>query len=288
MTLWDTFASRLEITARLVCRTGVRVGRGGEAAEPTATDLPVMTDDTGLPFLPGSSLRGVLRAHVERLVRSLEPDPGGGRGACNPVVEQEWCVTGDRIRGWREEQRRARRQEGAPEKADARFAQQVWQRSCRVCRVFGSPWLASRVRVADLPCVAGGAVERRDGVSIDRDKETVANKYDFEAVPAGTAFRLGLVAENLGQAERGLLWLGLRELQEGRLALGGFKGRGLGQVALDSFHMRGVEATDRAALKRYVLWDELTEVDAAEAGRWLEALWRELEGGASDAPIVSQ
>jgi CRISPR/Cas system CSM-associated protein Csm3 (group 7 of RAMP superfamily) len=136
--------------------------------------------------------------------------------------------------------------------------------------------------------VEGGAVERRDGVSIDRDKETVANKYDFEAVPAGTEFQLAVVAENLEPAERGLLWLGLRELKEGRLALGGFKSRGLGQVALKDLRMKAVDSTDRSALKRYILQDQLTPVDSAEADHWLEVLWQQLEGEASDAPAVSE
>jgi CRISPR/Cas system CSM-associated protein Csm3 (group 7 of RAMP superfamily) len=115
-------------------------------------------------------------------------------------------------------------------------------------------------------------------VSIDRDKETVSNKYDFEAVPAGTVFRLSVVAENLEDAERGLAWLGLRELKEGRLALGGFKGRGLGQVALDNITMCGVQTQDREALKSYILRGNLSSIGMDQADGWLESLWRELGG----------
>jgi CRISPR-associated RAMP protein (TIGR02581 family) len=194
----------------------------------------------------------------------------GGRGACNPVMEAEWCLT-------REVMERLRRE--ARQRGDVWFTEQVWGRSCRVCRVFGSPWLASRVRFADLACVDEGRVELRDGVSIHREKETVENKYDFETVPAGTCFRLFLLAENLDPAERGLLWLGLRELERGHIAVGGFKGRGLGQVTLADPTLRLVDAQDRPALKRYLLDSHMREVSPGEADQWIEALWNTLEGG---------
>lgn len=270
MAWWDTFESRLEITAELVTETGLRIGMGGEAAEPTASDLPIIKDAQGNPFIPGSSLRGVLRSHVERIVRTLEDTARDGKGACNPVVEKEWCITGERMRQLREEAR---------DKGDLWLAQQVWGESCRVCRVFGSPWLASRVKIADLPLVGETTVEVRDGVSIHREKETVANKYDFEAVPAGTRFQLRIIAENLTEEERGLLWLGLLELERGHIYVGGFKGRGLGQVKLDKLEIKGVEATDSKALKAYLLKGEMRPISPEEADGWLESLLMKMGTG---------
>jgi CRISPR-associated RAMP protein (TIGR02581 family) len=270
---WETFKSRLVVKAELVCTTGMRVGRGGEAAEPTASDLPVLTDADGRPLIPGSSLRGVLRSHVERIVRTLEPVHGGGKGACIPVVEDAWCVTEDRMRNLREQ---------AAVKGDRWLADQVWDQSCRVCRVYGSPRLASRVRFSDLHCMNDAAAEVRDGVSIDRDKETVAHKYDFEVVPAGARFALYVVAENLDDKERGLFWLALQELRSGAVSLGGFKGRGLGRASLDesTLSIQIVDAADRSALKQYVLsgGTQMQTVGPGEADKWLNALWDAWEG----------
>jgi CRISPR/Cas system CSM-associated protein Csm3 (group 7 of RAMP superfamily) len=78
---WDTFENRLRITGELVAVTGVRVGMSAESAMPTATDLPVIKDANGRPFIPGSSLRGAVRAHIERIVRAFEPSVGNGKGA---------------------------------------------------------------------------------------------------------------------------------------------------------------------------------------------------------------
>lgn len=273
MATWEIFASRFIIQARLEAATALRVGAGGEeAAQPSSSDLPVLVGADDRPFIPGASLRGVVRSQVERIVRALEPQSGHGRGACNPVAEKEWCITSDAMKDLREQAR-------GQDDADRWLAEQVWEHSCRVCRTFGSPWLASRVRIADLPLSDGsdGRIERRDGVSIHREKETVQNKYDFETVPAGTAFDLRITLENLTPAERGLVWLGLRELKDGDILLGGFKGRGLGRVQLTNIRIEGLEEGDREALKRYILHRALTPVPETDADRWLLRLWEELE-----------
>lgn len=273
MATWETFESRFVITARLVAATALRVGAGGEeAAQPAASDLPVILGAEDRPFIPGASLRGVMRSQIERVVRTLEPTPGNGHGACNPVVEREWCITSDVMSTLRQQ---ARRQDDP----DRWLAGQVWERSCRVCKVFGSPWLASRVRIVDLPLSNGsdGRIERRDGVSIHREKETVQNKYDFEVVPAGTAFDLRITLENLEPAERGLVWLGLQELNDGHVLLGGFKGRGLGRAELRDLCIAGLEAGDHQALRRYLLQRALLDFSTQEAERWLEQLLNEME-----------
>ena len=118
-----------------------------------------------------------------------------------------------------------------------------------------------------------------DGVSIHREKETVANKYDFETVPAGTCFRLVITAENLEAEERGLLWLGVRELERGHIRLGGFKGRGLGWVELVDLTLHGVEAENRAALRAYLIEGRLGEILPETADGWLGELMDALEGG---------
>lgn len=272
MAHWDTFENRWEIAADLVAETGLRVGVGGEAAQPTATDLPVLRDATEQPYIPGSSLRGVLRSHVERVIRGLEPSYGDGEGACNPVQEKEWCITSDQMRKWREEAR-------GRDDGDAWLADQVWERSCRACRVFGSPWLASRVRIADLHVNGEVRVEVRDGVSIHREKETVENKYDFETVTAGARFRLNITAENLDEEERGLLWLGVRELERGHIRVGGFKGRGLGQVKLENLSVHGVEISKRPEIRAYLLTGELPRVELKDADAWLNRAVNVMTGG---------
>jgi CRISPR-associated RAMP protein (TIGR02581 family) len=239
MSLWNKFDSRLQVTAHLVATTGIRVGMSGESALPTATDLPLMRDVNGKAFLPGSSLRGVFRSHIERIVRTFE-NVGGGKGACDPTSKKDWCIQ---------------------DKTSLTTEQQIFDRSCRVCQVFGSPWLASRVRITDLPLLNHSEPEIRDGVAIHREKETSENKYDFEVLPVGTRFRLEIIAENLEPVEMGMLLLGLKELEKGGIVVGGFKGRGLGRVTLENTEYKYV---DKDCVKNYLLTDEMGTLTETE------------------------
>ena len=276
MALWDTFASRLVISATLRAETALRIGAGGdEAAQPSASDLPVLRGGDDRPYIPGSSLRGVIRSQVERIVRTLEERAAQGQGACNPTMHQEWCITTEQIDGWKRELRNPSRDNI---NVDQVLADRVWRNSCRVCRTFGSAWLAARVRIADLHLQGREMVqiERRDGVAIDRDKETVQHKYDFETVPRATAFGLQITAENLEPMERGLLWLGVRELIEGHVLLGGFKGRGLGHAILTDLSIQLVDAADRRALRDYLLQQKMMAVTPEQMDDWLALLLADL------------
>jgi len=245
---WDTFENRLRITGELVAVTGVRVGMSAESAMPTATDLPVIKDANGRPFIPGSSLRGAVRAHIERIVRAFEPSVGNGKGALDPIDVRKYNSL-----------------------YDGKSEEQIFEVSSRVDQVFGSPKLASRVRFTDLPLLTEGAEpELRDSVAIDREKESVANKYDFEAMPAGVRFGLEIVAENLDDHELGLLLLGIRELERGNIRIGGFKGRGLGVVTLENMRYEWV---DRASLLEYLMEDKVQPVDEAWFNAKLQALF---------------
>lgn len=253
---WDTFENRLRITGELVAVTGVRVGMSAESAMPTATDLPVIKDANGRPFIPGSSLRGAVRVHIERIVRAFEPSVGNGRGALDPIDVRKYNSL-----------------------YDGKSEEQIFEVSSRVDQVFGSPKLASRVRFTDLPLLTEGAEpELRDSVAIDREKESVANKYDFEAMPAGVRFGLEIVAENLDDAELGLLLLGVRELERGNIRIGGFKGRGLGVVLLENVRYEWV---DRNSLLAYLVDNTTQPVDQAWVNAKLQALFNSManQGG---------
>ncbi len=239
---------RLRLTGLLRLETALRVG-SGLTDEISNTDIAVIKDDQRRPYIPGSSFKGALRAHIERLVRLVEPDaPGYGRGACNPVNRHEWCITSGQMDILRQN----------PETLD----DQVYQFSCRVCRVFGSPWLASRVLVKDLLLAEPELwFERRyqvrHGVGIDRDSETASRGllYDYETVPAGTEFRWEIIIENANREEvqDGLVIWGLHEFANGRVRLGGGRSRGLGWVTLIfDDQAEEVDAGDRTALLQYL------------------------------------
>jgi CRISPR-associated RAMP protein (TIGR02581 family) len=238
--LLDVFQNRLVYTGALVCKSALRIG-AGRSSEPIGTDLPVIKDAQGHPFIPGSSLKGVLRARVEAFVRAIH---NTRQAACNPVGnETEWCISSS---------------EGLSD-------QVIDEQSCLVCQVFGSPWLASKVQVRDAPVAPlwFDQYQVRDGVAINRDTQTAEAglKYDYEVVPAQTRFDFMLIAENLTAEQIGMLFVGLRPFEQGEIGLGGFRSRGLGTVQLQwrerkFFAVNG----DPERLFRFLAGDDSPEV----------------------------
>ena len=64
--------NRYVVTGKLVTEAPLHVGG---AAPDQDSDAPFLRDSTG-PYIPGSSLRGVMRSSLERILQSL----GGDRG----------------------------------------------------------------------------------------------------------------------------------------------------------------------------------------------------------------
>lgn len=233
--LFDTFHGRLRLEGLLTTRTGLHIGAGG-SGDLLGTDLPVVRDGAGQPFLPGSSLKGVIRSAAEALLRGAPFT--GASGSKRPLwtcelIGGDPCVTEDRVKEIREEKNRTAAAEGTGRPVHREVAEVVWDESCTVCRLFGSLALASRVRFPDLP-LAGElpVLELRNGVGIDRDRGLAADRvlYDFEAIPPETPFRLTVVVDNPSDEDVGLLLYLFNELDSGHLALGGKTSRGLGRV----------------------------------------------------------
>lgn len=216
----------------------VKAGKTG--ADPTRPDMAfVRTWRNGEPtvYLPGPSLKGVIRSHCERIVRTVGEDR-----SCNPVRKGESCV-----------ERRGLKQE--------HDGVHVHSHSCFICQMFGSTALAGRVRTADAyPLTveeyrdrypeakaewdeAGltyeerqrriePRTEERDGVAIDRVFGSVAvGPFQMEVVTQGE-FKTKIAIRNFTIAQLGLLALALRDLKLGRVGIGFGKSRGLGHVTL--------------------------------------------------------
>jgi CRISPR-associated RAMP protein (TIGR02581 family) len=275
--MFDTFQNRLIINGYLVAESGLRVGTG-RAAELTGSELPVIRDNHDRPFIPGSSFKGALRGYLEATARGMAPaNTDLKKIACEPTDENALCVTANDLRSFKDEN-----------EDDAKLSDTLAEKLCLVCRTFGSPWLASPVRVRDLPVVSDewfGQFDVRDGVAIDRDKGTAADGklYDYEVVPAGTRFELHVEAENLNKWQRGLLWLGLRALEKGRVALGGFTSRGLGWVRLEEAQVLFIEgAQDMLAMMAGTEAGRVVGEEEAES--WVSVFRERLNGkGAEDA-----
>lgn len=265
--MFDRFGNRVTLNGTLTAQTALRIG-AGRTAEITGTDLPVVRDTFGRPYIPGSSFKGALRSLVESMARSVKDS---SKAACNPTNEKAWCLPS----------------------AEGKNDQEIEKEICLVCHVFGSPWWASKVSIRDLSVeesLWAGQFENRNGVAIDRETETAADQklYSFEVVPAGAQFKCEIVVENAEDWELGLLMLGLRPFERGEAALGGARSRGLGLVELKWDSRKQIKGGE--ALLDY-LADEssATDIEPETIKEWIRAFRVELrkiavaEGGVADA-----
>jgi len=275
--MFDRITRHCTLEGHIVAQSALHVGTE-QVTAPVGTDHPVLRNASGEPFIPGASIKGALRSHLEAYARSVSGD-AELRAACDPVGSDKGrCISDDELRNLK---RKALAD-------DVDLSEILWDRTCLLCRTFGAPWWASSVRFSDaevIPALWAGQFEVRDGVAIDRDKGAAAHQrlYSYEVVPAGTAFSLQFTARNLTDWQLGLLWLGIRAMTAGQIALGGLGTRGLGWVVLEDFAFTVVEpegilswlAGGTGGLK-------LTTPDAPQAKLWIKALQLELRSVAQD------
>lgn len=299
----DRFHNRLRFEGQLITRTGLHIGAGNNR-NLMSTDHPVVRDAMGKPFIPGASLKGVLRSAAEALLRTF-PRPRGNEKrpplwACDSVG-QDPCVSDERSKEIRQELvPPIPGQE--PDADDLRMVvETIWEESCSVCRLFGSVALASRLRFPDLLLDATPPVEIRNGVGIDRDKEQAAKGvlYDFEAVPPGTEFSLLVLADNVKNFEVGLLLYLFDELHRGQLSLGGKTSRGLGQMEVAWTRIEETRLDADGGSNPFAQLLARHELLTAEAGESAEPvlplpgdgdqeLWRRLADGLDAYPAVDE
>jgi len=268
---------RYHISAELVLETALHIGGGRNAT--TSTDSPIVRDGAGKPFIPGSSLKGAVRAAVERMV------PNRNIKACGLTDQSTECLTAlpsdhpkveayNRIREAVGKRILDRKPDDESPKAfallgvtmpkvDEAVSEEVLlicldKHLCPVCKTFGSPFLSSVVQFHDAPVIAEywiGLTQVRDGVGIDRDSERARDgiKYDFETVPPQTRFQFKMTIENPAANDLALTAVGLSELANGMVPLGGIRSRGLGRCKLESIKIEYSDFTKIESLKSYLL-----------------------------------
>lgn len=245
-TTFERLTSRHRIVAELEAVTALRVG-AGKSFDVAATDQPVIRDGLGNPFLPGSSLKGALRSGLESLLRGLEHPK---LPVCDPLDNDHSCSA--KLLAVQKHRKKSGKDEPLP-------ITQVVNGLCTVCGLFGSSYLAGRLFVHDLPMTADSFTEIRDGVGINRDLRTAQRgiKYDFEAVPPGSTFKMEMLLENASPVQWALVLKLLRLLDKGQILLGGLTTRGLGRLRF----RKGTVVLERTDARRLLDGEDFEPLD---------------------------
>jgi CRISPR-associated protein Csm3 len=212
---FGVFENQWEISAKLNLVTPFRIGGGQNAGEYSLSQTPVLlsydaSTQRAFPYIPGSSLKGVLRSSLERIIRTFN--------------EKEACIA---VRG-----------------KNASRETKFLCGNCVVCSIFGSMEAGPKIHVRDSQLTRdmnfGEIVEERPHCKTDFDKvngyykvriEKGKPKTDLrneEIVASGTSFDVNIILDNATEDEVGLILLALEEFNAKRCYIGGSVSRGNG------------------------------------------------------------
>ena len=276
MPRFETMSRRVVLRGTVELVSGLHIGSGRSAAV-NESDNPVVKDFFGRPYIPGSSLKGAIRAVAESLLRGIGSTTAW---ACDPL-EAPCPRPPDDFEPGLKDRRRERERHWSRIVASWDLERQL-EGSCTACRLFGSRLFASKLTVPDL-AVEGRwnprHLQYREAGAIDRESETAADAHrlEFEVVPPGTAFRMELAVDNPAEVpadEIGLLLAAIDALDQGWQTLGGKRAFGLGRVAVRLNDARTVTADQLLAghIAAPVGGEELAKLLAGHRARLTQSL----------------
>jgi CRISPR-associated protein Csm3 len=220
------FIGKLILEGDMHCRTGLHVGAGKGSLEIGGSDNPVVKDAFGRPYVPGSSLRGKMRALLEQssgLVAPSELVYLSKRKGQEVRIHQsdrpddEICLLFGR-------------NPGRMEKVTGETLESSTATPARLA-VYDAPLDPESITAQMRENLDDELTEVKSENAIDRITSQ-ANPRTLERVPAGARFRVRMVMDVLCEEDAPLF---LRVLEALRLleddALGGGGSRGSGQVA---------------------------------------------------------
>ena len=211
---FDTFTSQTIIRGNLRLQSGLNIG-GADLSD--IVDNPVARIKIGgeeIPYLPGSSVKGVLRSEVERVFRSIGERVCEIPNVCDPKQDTD-------------------------------------EDYCMVCGIFGGMNLAGHVRLRDCLTVNDTVhVGIKPGVAINRTLGTAQSGalYNLEVIHPSQKFGFTMVVDNINlispdgtqsseDTRSKALWYILNRLMSGSISLGRKSTSGLGDVILEDLRM---------------------------------------------------
>jgi len=297
---------------KLTTKSHLRVGAGEGSVDISAADNAIIRalvyevpEEGGekqparVPYIPGSSLHGVIRSWVEKALRSsAEPLSVEELKACLGKLEErkeevlakakeeiealtgksykdeewfeDWKVYVDVCDPMSEVDRCERI---SAREVERRRWKEKWQeaiergtRGCKVCRIFG--YTGQRGRVKIMP-----AFPTTDKIPIDIITRVAINRltgaadegklFDMEAIPPGVDFYFFAVLENLSPKEKKDFEMGIRALSLQLATVGAHSTIGFGMVEVERLFKAKI---DKSVFQKPVE-DKVDEVRAGEQYR---------------------
>ncbi len=221
-----TFLGKLVLEGEIHCQTGLHIGAGKGSLEIGGADNPVVKDAFGIPYIPGSSLRGRLRSLLEQSLSLAVPSELvylSKRKGQEVRIHQsdrpddEVCILFGRT-------------PGRMEKVSGESVEATVATPARLT-VYDAPLVVDSITQQMRENLDDELTEVKSENAVDRITSQ-ANPRTLERVPAGARFRFRMVLDVLCEEDKTLLARvaeSLRLLEDD--ALGGGGSRGSGRVA---------------------------------------------------------
>jgi CRISPR-associated protein Csm3 len=249
-----TFLGKLILEGEIQCQSGLHIGAGKGSLEIGGADNPVVKDAFGVPYIPGSSLRGRLRSLLEQSLGLTVPSElvyvSKRRGQEVRIhqsdrPDDEVCLLFGRS-------------PARTEKVSGEASESATATPARLT-VYDSPLVVDSITQQMRENLDDELTEVKSENAVDRITSQ-ANPRTLERVPAGARFRFRMILNVLCPEDRRLMARvaeGLRLLEDD--ALGGGGSRGNGRVTFGSLTLtwRGKDYYAKGA-------DESTLVSGAE------------------------
>jgi CRISPR-associated RAMP protein (TIGR02581 family) len=232
----------------------LRIGAGSEPYIESPVDLAVLRLQQGkllVPYIPGSSLKGVFRSFAATLAKqkNLEICPASPSDNCMERYMSE-------------------------EKKEAKI-EKFYEKACLLCLIFGSMGFKGLSTFFDAyPEDGRGNVYApttgiRPGIKIGRKTGAVERgRYDVEYVEPGATFRFQIKTMNLPNYALGLISKALIFINRGEVKIGGFKTRGFGEMRVRELKFRIKGEASSAIIKPLDERDLEVEASLTEEEGW--------------------
>jgi len=257
-----------------ITTTGPLLVKSGHASVSGPDMTPVLTwrNSKQEVFLPGSSLKGVFRSHLEKIVCSLKPRvvcyPFEGNEDRQADVQQRQQYYRDSCGGMFNQY--AKRSEDNRRRLEER-TDLVYAASCPACRLFGSTGFIGRLAISDAYLASDELKEQRDGVGIDRLTGGASHgaKFELEVVSSDVVFETDIHLRNFEIWQLGMLFVVLQDMEDELIRVGSGRSRGLGKVKA-TIKERGTEARPGGFVTSSLRQSKEPEDQLWGLGRWLD------------------
>ena len=261
---------KLILEGEIHCESGLHIGAGKGSLEIGGADNPVVKDSHGRPYVPGSTLRGRVRALLEQATGMAVPSELvflSKRKGQEVRIHQsdrpddEICILFGRSPG--------RMEKVGGGELDSNYATPAR------LSVFDAPLVTESITPQMRETLDDELTEVKSENAIDRITSQ-ANPRTLERVPAGARFRIRMVVDVLcpeDAALPGLLVQGLRLLEDDTLGGGGSRGSGRVRFGNLKLTWRGKDYYASGAAEREIasgadlagLQGKLPEIDSLVA-----------------------